>query len=139
MRYAQASGRDASRQQVAEINIIPLADVLLVLLVIFMIASPALSYPIPLQLRQAGLPDTPQPAAPSIRLTVARDGALAWNGDAISAWALPGMLEREAARDPAIRPSLALAVDPDSDYQALASVLAAAQNAGITRIGFVDR
>ncbi len=139
MHYAYASTTDAPHQgQVAEINIIPLADVMLVLLVIFMIASPALSYPIPLQLQQAGSPDTPVVASEPIRLAIAADGQLAWNGNAISAWALPGMLERESARDPADRPSLALSVDPDSDYQAVATVLAAAQNADITRIGFVQ-
>ncbi|MDH5822616.1 biopolymer transporter ExbD [Luteimonas sp. RD2P54] len=134
MTYSAVSAQPA----VAEINIIPLADIMLVLLVIFMIASPASSHRIPLDLPQPG-PHRAEPA-PSRPQALRIDGAgqLYWNGSATTTQALAAqMREAAATAESGEPPLLAISADPDSDYQALASVLAIARNAGMHRVGFV--
>ncbi|WP_219339533.1 ExbD/TolR family protein [Luteimonas salinisoli] len=128
----------STQPAVAEINIIPLADIMLVLLVIFMIASPALSHRIDLDLPQPG-PDRaePTPSRPH-ELRIDGAGQLYWNGSVTTVQVLGvQMREAVAGAETGDAPLLAISADPDSDYQALASVLAAARNAGLHRIGFV--
>ena len=123
----------------AQINMTPLVDVLLVLLVIFMVATPLPSRPIELILPQASPPDADRPEPPPpIRLRIDAAGALYWNGGAASAGELPRLFADEAAREPDQRPVVEVDADPDSDYQALATVLAAARNAELD-VGFVRR
>lgn len=130
MAFAQAQSHDAP---VAGINIIPLCDVLLVLIVVFMLATPAMTRNIPLDLPRPD-PNVVVPPNDPIRLDIAADGALRWNGDAIPATALAAMLEAEVVRDPALPPRLLIAADGDSDYAAVARVMAQAYNAGIGNV-----
>lgn len=127
-----------ARSALAEINIIPLADIMLVLLVVFMIASPALTHRIPLDLPQPGPERVPPEPATPLSLRIDAAGQLYWNGSATSLQALPALM-REAAvgGEPGMPPLLAIDADPDSEYQALAKVLATARNARLHRIGFV--
>jgi biopolymer transport protein ExbD len=130
-----------SRQrEQAQINITPLVDVLLVLLVIFMVAAPVLSRPIPLQLPQAAPPDF-KPATPPepISLRIDAAGGLTWNGAATSLSALPGLFKAELARGSDAPPMLQIDADIDSDYDTFARVLAAANAAGMQNIGLVRR
>jgi biopolymer transport protein ExbD len=125
------------RDSVAQINITPLVDVLLVLLVIFMIAAPVLTRRIPLAL-PGTVPPVPVDARPmTIDLRIDAAGQLTWNGAAASLSALQPMLEAEAQRDPAHPPLLRIDANGDADYGVVAKVLAAAHNAALTRIAFV--
>ena len=127
-----------SRQDVlASINITPLVDVMLVLLVIFMITAPALTRTIELDLPQP-VPN-PDPPPPRIDLRVDASGDVYWNGAAQPMSALQGLLEVERQRQPARQPMLAIDASGDADYQVVASVLAAARNAQMDRISFVLR
>ena len=123
------------QRTVAEINITPLVDVMLVLLVIFMVAAPVLTRRMTVDLPRPG----PTPPTPSVAIDLRIDpaGQLAWNGVPTPLSALPAMLEAEAQRDPAHPPLLRIAASGDADYGAVARVLAAARNAGVDRIGFV--
>ncbi len=123
----------------AEINIIPLCDVMLVLLIIFMIASPALSHRIPLDLPQPSpvIEQTTPPTPIDLRIDAA--GQLSWNGDALPWSVLPAMLATEGRRPVAEQPLLQIDANGDSDYQVIATVLAEARNADMQKIGLVSR
>lgn len=128
----------AGRSARSEINIVPLIDVLLVLLIIFMVSAPLLSQRIGLDLPQAVPPALlqPPPSTPPVRLHIDAVGGVSLNGVLVPTATLSSWLEVEAALVP--QPELRIAVDADADYQALAGVLAAARDAGMIRIGFVD-
>ena len=118
----------------AEINITPLVDVMLVLLVIFMIAAPVMAHRIDVDLPQVTR-DHPPPTPPEvITLTVAADGSYYWNGEALLGAALAPQLKIEAHRRP--QPEIALDADRTVPYQRIATVLSAAREAGIAKIGF---
>jgi len=116
----------------AEINMIPLVDVMLVLLIIFMITAPLLAHKIKIDLPQASTvlleekPDT-------IVIALMADGQMFLNDVSIDR---KGMLERlatEAQRKP--QPELHLHVDRTLQFQNLATVMADAQNAGMVKVG----
>jgi biopolymer transport protein ExbD len=134
MTYSQASTHD----RVAEINIIPLADVMLVLLVVFMIATPALSHRIGLELPGDGGEQSRDPAPP-IRLRIDAAGQAYWNDSATPLSALQAMMSAEVQRETLDPPRLEIDASGESDYQVVARVLAAAQNADLRRIGFVRK
>ena len=114
----------------AEMNITPLVDVMLVLLIIFMIAMPILTQRITLDLPQPLPPHLVPPKPPEVvSLSVAADGSLAWNGAPLGAVALEPQLRFEAGRHP--QPELQIEVDRLAAYQSVVTVLAAARNAGI--------
>lgn len=131
---------DSAQRSMASINITPLVDVMLVLLVIFMVTAPVLSRAIPLDLPQAAPPDQPRPPPPEpIQLRIDAAGELSWNGGATSLSALPGLLDAAMRRNPGDQPMLQIDANGDSDYGVVAGVLAAANNAGVQKVGFVRR
>jgi biopolymer transport protein ExbD len=125
----------------SEMNVVPLIDVLLVLLIIFMVTVPAITNAVSLTLPQA-VPDPPALVEPEpMRLVV----------DASSQWRLDGVPTSEHSLRQAFvaavnlseatgqaQPLLQVDIDPDAHYQAMASALAVARNAGMERIGFVQ-
>jgi len=127
---------ESTQRSVAEINITPLVDVMLVLLVIFMVAAPVLTHRIPLDLPGAA-PVTPAPPPATIDLRIDANGGLSWNGGAMSMAALPALLDAEAGRVPGASPLLRIDANAEADYGTVAKVLALARNAGMDRIGFV--
>lgn len=131
-----AFASDSSQRSVAEINITPLVDVLLVLLVIFMVAAPVLTHRIPLDLPQRAPTAAATPVEIDLRIDAA--GGMSWNGAPTSLAALPQQLAT-VAQDTAHPPLLRVDPNADADYAAVAKVLAIARNAGIERIGFVKR
>ena len=118
----------------AEINVTPLVDVMLVLLVIFIITAPLLAYAIRLD-----LPDVK--AAPvngraeAIKISIDAEGRVFWNADLVDAKDLAARLAVAAAKSP--QPDLHLRADKAARFERVAEVMAAAQEAGLTKIGFV--
>jgi biopolymer transport protein ExbD len=116
----------------AEINMIPLVDVMLVLLIIFMITAPLLAHKIKIDLPQASTvlleekPDT-------IVIALMADGQMFLNDVPIDRTSLLERLSAEAQRKP--QPELHLHVDRTLQFQALATVMADAQNAGMVKVG----
>jgi biopolymer transport protein ExbD len=119
----------------AQINVTPLVDVLLVLLVITMITSPVLTHKLKLDLPQAGKVDERMPP-PSVQLSIRADGSMFWNDAFVDATTLTSQLAIAAhqARQPH------LVIDPADGvpYQTLASVIAEAKRQGLQTIDFVD-
>jgi biopolymer transport protein ExbD len=118
-------------RQVATINITPLVDVLLVLLVIFMVVAPLLETPVPMRLPQAG-PERALPA-PELRLRIDAAGDYALDGQPLGRAGLDAALRDALARSPGVR--LRIAAAEDSDYQAFVQALSVAERAGIRNIG----
>ena len=121
----------------ADINVTPLVDVMLVLLIIFMITVPMLSHKIPIDLPQP-TDKPPPPVAPPepISLAVRATGQLYWNDEPITGEALQAQLRVTAQKDP--QPELDIKADKTTKYQDVATVMADAKNAGMTKIGFVS-
>jgi biopolymer transport protein ExbD len=118
----------------AEINVTPLVDVTLVLLVVFIITAPLLTYAIKLDLPAAqAAPAGAPPAAIDVSIDVS--GRLYWNGIAIDAKALEVRLKQAAHQLP--QPELHLRADRSARYEFVAELMSAAQRAGIQHIGFV--
>jgi biopolymer transport protein ExbD len=130
-------GFDRGRQPapMAEINMIPLIDVMLVLLVIFIITAPLLTHAVKLDLPKAS--SAPNLTRPDhIALSVAADGALYWNGEPVDRRALRERLAAASRQRP--QPEIHLRADRATRYQAIAEVMADAAAAGMSRIGFVS-
>lgn len=123
------------REPLAEINMIPLIDVMLVLLVVFMVAAPMLTHAVKIDLpKAASTPDTFKPDA--IVLAIKSDGTFEWNGDRVSGDALENRMRAAGAHEPA--PELHLYADAKTPYEDMARVMAMASRAGLGRIGFVS-
>jgi len=123
-----------NNQPMSDINTTPLVDVMLVLLIIFMITAPLLTHAVKIDLPSAGSAPTPTPAE-TITLSLDANGQMFWNDTAIDAAALPARLAAAAASEP--QPEVHLRADRDTRYQTLASLMAEARKAGISRLGFV--
>ena len=119
----------------AEINMIPLIDVMLVLLVIFIITAPLLTHAVKIDLpKAASHANLTRPD--HIALSIDGTGQLFWNGERIDRTQLAPRMAAAAKIEP--QPELHLRADQTTQYQALAEVLTAAGKAGLTRIGFVS-
>ncbi|MBS1569383.1 MAG: biopolymer transporter ExbD, partial [Bacteroidetes bacterium] len=117
-----------------EINMTPLVDVMLVLLIIFIITVPVMKHAVPVDLpRAANEREVVKPE--TIRLSVTADGKYHWNETAISDAELEPRLQAEARKDP--QPDLHIRGDKDVRYERVAQAMSAAQRAGVRKIGFV--
>jgi biopolymer transport protein ExbD len=123
-----------------DINVTPLVDVMLVLLIIFMVTAPILSYPIDIDLPQRSVtpPENKNPPEP-IDLRIDGSGQVYWNDSPTPLSALRNMMEAEVERDPGNQPTLQIDVNEEADYGILAKVLATARNAQMQKIGFVKK
>ena len=123
----------------ADINVTPLVDVMLVLLIIFMVTAPIMSYPIDIDLPQKSInppPEVKNPPDP-IKLRIDAANQVFWNDSPVPLSALRNMMDAEVERDPNNQPTLQINASDDSDYGILAKVLATARNAQMQKIGFV--
>jgi biopolymer transport protein ExbD len=131
----------------ADINVTPLVDVMLVLLIIFMVTVPPLSYPIKVDLPQPStMPPPPGAPPPPVRIAIDSAGAVSWNGSPVSLDTLQSEFDVEGARgetpagpiDATRQPAIEIQTDRDAEYEVLAKVLSRAKNANLVKINFVD-
>ena len=128
---AFTAARTAS-DSLSDINITPLVDVMLVLLVIFMVTAPMMDFRLQVGLSQST--DRAPPPTEPVVLAVERGDVYRLAGAPVSAQALPAALE--GLSGPGLR--LQVQVDPEADYQSAATALAAVERSGIENYGLVD-
>ncbi len=134
------SSNSATGMPMADINVTPLVDVMLVLLIIFMVTAPILSYPIDIDLPQRTNQPPPDTTPPEpIKLRIDASGQVFWNESPTPISALRNMMQSEVERDPNNQPTLEIDTNDDADYGVLAKVLATARNANMQKIGFVKK
>ena len=129
-----------NRGPLAEINVTPLVDVMLVLLIIFMVTVPLVTRPIAVNLPQrADTPRRPLEPPPPIELRLDASGQLFWNASPLPLAELQPRLQEAMAQAAGNTPELRIDANPDAEYEAMAKVLAAAKNAQVEKIGFLQR
>jgi len=120
--------------EMSEINMTPLVDVMLVLLIIFMITVPVLTQSVDIELPRIG--SAPGKVAPdTITLSVDVNGKFFWNKEAVGTAALQARLTEAAAQQP--QPPIHIRGDKKTDYEHVVTLMASAQQAGLTSLGFV--
>ena len=126
--------QDDADEVMNEINMTPLVDVMLVLLIIFIITVPVMKHSVNVDLpRATNQPEIIKPE--TVRLSVAADGPYFWNGAPVADEELFSLLQTEAAKTP--QPDLHIRGDKEVRYERVAQAMAAAQRAGVRKIGFV--
>ena len=138
MAFTTGSGKG---QPMADINVTPLVDVMLVLLIIFIVTAPVMTYPIDVDLPQRVINPPPQlrEPPPPIELKIDASGQVTWNNNPVQVSAVQAMMENEVQRDPTNQPLLQIDANPDAQYDVMAKVMAAAKNARMLKIGFVQQ
>lgn len=121
-------------QPVAEINMIPLIDVMLVLLVIFIVTAPLLTHAVKIDLPRAAS-QINVVKKENIHLSIDGAGNVFWNGERIEEGAWPARMREAATRDPDTE--LHIRADGEIAYKRVVTVMSDAARAGLTRIGFV--
>jgi biopolymer transport protein ExbD len=117
-----------------DINMTPLIDVMLVLLIMFIITIPVMTHAVKLDMpRASNAPSLSQPVV--INLEIDFDGTVLWNGTPVEIDALDAYFRREADNDP--QPELHIRPSKRAKYDVVARVLASAQRNGMRKIGFV--
>ena len=118
----------------SDMNMVPMIDVMLVLLVIFIVTAPFLTHAVKVDLPKAS--SSVNITKPDhIQLGIGKDGSLFWNGKAVTLDSLSARFAAEAKKAP--QPELHIRADRQCYYEPVARVLSRATSAGLTRIGFV--
>ena len=127
-------GGGGDDEPMMDINMTPLIDVMLVLLIMFIITIPVMTHAVKLDMpRASNAPSLAQPVV--INLEIDFDGTVLWNGTPVDIESLEGYFRGEAANDP--QPELHIRPSKRAKYDVVARVLASAQRNGMRKIGFV--
>jgi biopolymer transport protein ExbD len=118
----------------SDINMTPLIDVMLVLLIIFIITIPSQTHAVKIDNPSYVQPPPTRPEV--IDLSIDFDGTLLWNNSPVDRATLQGYISQAAAKSP--QPEVHIAVDKFSKYEIVAQTLADLQHRGLMKIGFVN-
>ena len=125
-----------SDEVLSEINMVPLIDVMLVLLIVFIVTLPVVRHAVTVDLPQASSsPSRDKPE--TVQLSVDAQGRYHWNQELLNDEALQARLEAAATQQP--QPELHVRGDKAVRYERVAQAMAAAQRAGIRKMGFVTQ
>ena len=125
------------RAPMADINVTPLVDVMLVLLIIFMVTAPLMTAGVPVQLPDARAKAVEQDQQP-LEISIDREGKLYVDKDEVSEALLPDILTQIAAKgDPAKPPQVFLRADKGLDYGRVMRVMGELNRAGLNRVALV--
>ena len=119
-----------------DINMTPLIDVMLVLLIIFIISLPPVTHAVKI--------DNPLPTPPPphllppvvVNLGIDFDGTLSWNGSPVDRKTMQGYITEQAGEDP--QPEVHISVDKFAKYAKVAETLSDLQSRGLKKIGFIN-
>lgn len=120
----------------SEINMVPLIDVMLVLLVIFIITAPLLTHSIKINLPHVSAQASDQKPE-TVDLAVDAQGNFFWNDTPVALDQLTAKLQAAATHDP--QPELRIRADLNTRYEVLAQLMGMARSVGLSRLGFVTR
>ena len=126
--------QDEPDEVMNEINMTPLVDVMLVLLIVFIITVPVMKHAVNVELPRA-TNESQQTKPETMSLCVDAQGNYHWNQTPVQGTELLTLLQAEAQKVP--QPSLHIRGDKEVRYERVAQVMAAAQQAGIKKIGFI--
>ena len=126
--------KGSAQAPMAEINMIPLIDVMLVLLVIFIITAPLLTHAVKVDLPKAAS-HANQTRPDNVQLAIDAAGIVFWNGEILDRSGWRSRMDAAAAQQP--QPEVHIRADGAVAYRRVAEVMADAAKAGLTRIGFI--
>ena len=131
--------RSSRRAPMAEINVTPFVDVMLVLLIIFMVTAPLLNTGVPIELPESRASALDQQEEP-IEIAIDKSGAVFIDGEAIEASALAGTLETLAAKQTAENPrQILLRGDTSIQYGQIMRVMGELNRAGLNSVSMVTQ
>ncbi len=121
----------------ATINVVPLVDVMLVLLIIFMVTAPLMAHKVKVDLPEANLDERPAeaPPAPPITIAVTDSGQIFMNDQPVTIPLLESALSVEAQKTP--QPPVNVRGDKTTKYRVVSEVVNIAQAQGMRKVGFV--
>src|SRR5262245_59441598 len=133
---AFSSGND-SGGPMAEINVTPLVDVMLVLLIIFMITAPLMSHKAEVELPEANLDKREEKTIEETPITIAvkEDGSLFWNDEPVRQGIMESRFSSEAQQTP--QAQVNVRGDKTAKYRLVQQVVQTAQQQGMRKVGFV--
>ena len=133
MAFASMDSGD-DNEPLAEINMVPLIDVMLVLLIIFMVTAPLLTHAVKVDLPKAA--STANQTKPdNVHLAIDAASQVYWNGKVVDPAQLAEQLKIAAAQQPP--PELHIRAERTTPYEKVAQVMSEAARQGLVRIGFV--
>jgi biopolymer transport protein ExbD len=134
MAFASFDSKNAGAPM-AEINMVPLIDVMLVLLVIFIVTAPLLTQAVKLELPKAtSAPNVAK--ADKIEFAINAQGQRFWNGEPVERAEAAKRFLNEGRKQP--QPEIHLRADQNVAYRNVAETLADASKAGLTKVGFIS-
>ncbi len=132
--------KSGSSAPMAEINMVPMIDVMLVLLVIFILTAPLLTHAVKVDLPHASSQEN-RIEAKRIDISITPDSTIYWDGEKVAGDQLEQRMQTAAkgATDAASMPEIHLRADKTTPYEAVAKTMASAAKAGLTKIAFVSQ
>ena len=120
----------------AEINMTPLVDVMLVLLIIFIITAPLMTHSVKVDLPRASSSPTPEKPM-TLQVSINAENQIFVGSSPVDRNQLESRFKEAASKDPNVE--LHLKADKASRYESVAETMSAARRAGIAKIGFVTQ
>ena len=132
----QTTSSNEAAEPMMEMNMTPLIDVLLVLIIMFIITIPIQSHAVKLDLPQNDPNQIPPPIDPiKNKIVITQAGAILWNGTPVNQVQLRQFLDVTQQMEPV--PELHLQPEPEARYELVDEVLAVTKEANVTKMGFV--
>lgn len=126
---------DAEEQGVNEINLIPLIDIMLVLMIIFLVTATVMNPSVPLKLPSTVAQQQPEPPK-VINVQINAQGQVYWDNQPVSTEQLQAQMQQAALLP--LKPSLQMRIDKTTAYDRVAQVMAQASRAGLSDIAFMS-
>ena len=139
-----AFSSNSSGGPMAEINVTPLVDVMLVLLIIFMITAPLMAHKVKVELPTASLDKKPEILVPPVTVAVSSNGDVFWNDQPMGSVSDPQGLKNRLevnlatnlAREP--QPQVDIRADEDTKYEKIKTVVTIIRESGMRKVVFVS-
>lgn len=139
-----AFSSNSSGGPMAEINVTPLVDVMLVLLIIFMITAPLMAHKVKVELPNASLNKKPEILVPPVTVAISNNGDVFWNDQPMGSVSDPQGLKNRLevnlatnlAKEP--QPQVDIRADEDTKYEKIKTVVTIIRESGMRKVGFVS-